>query len=170
MNIEKLLEEKGGIRLDVGCGENCQNGFVGMDRRKLKGVDIVHDLEVFPYPLPDDCCLMIMGSHIVEHIKPWLFIDFMNELWRVMKPKGQLAIVHPYGANELFVQDPTHCNMVNAATWQYFDPRYPLWQIYKPKPWFIEKSFPHWQVTGLMEVVMEKLTEDDAKKVELING
>ncbi len=161
MTIKELLKTKGGIRLDIGCGENKQPEFVGMDRRKLPGVDIKHDLEVFPYPLPDACCIAIVGSHIVEHIKPWLMLDFMNELWRIMKVGGQLAFVHPYGVNDLYVQDPTHCNPCNVATWQYFDPTYPLYQIYKPKPWKISPGFPVWQCTGLMEVIFSK-REDNA--------
>ena len=69
MTVAEIIAEKGGIRLDIGCGENKQEGFVGMDARALPGVDIIHDLEVFPWPLPDDCCLTIVGSHIIEHIK-----------------------------------------------------------------------------------------------------
>jgi len=154
------LRNKSGIRLDIGCGEAKQKGFVGLDRRDLKGVDIVHDLEVFPYPLPDECCLVIVGSHLVEHIKPWLMIDFMNELWRIMKPEGQLALSLPYAGSPGFWQDPTHCNGCNQATWQYFDPRFPLYQIYKPKPWKIEDGFPVWQVTGNLEVMMEKIIDN----------
>jgi len=97
------------IKLDVGCGNNKQPGFIGMDKRKLKGVDIVHDLESFPYPIPDNSCRIITASHLVEHIKPWLMIDFMNELWRIMEPGGQLAFAYPYGVNSGFQQDPTHC-------------------------------------------------------------
>ena len=33
---------KAKLNLDVGCGENCQPGFVGMDIRKVKGVEIIH--------------------------------------------------------------------------------------------------------------------------------
>lgn len=158
--IEKLLKKKSGIRLDIGCGESKQKNFVGLDRRPLKGVDIVHDLESFPYPLPDECCLTIVGSHIIEHIKPWLTIDLLNELWRIMKLGGQLALSTPYAGSTGFWQDPTHCNGCVAATFQYFDPHYPLWQIYKPKPWRIEKGFPAWQVNGNMEVLMEKIKID----------
>jgi hypothetical protein len=64
-------EKHKGILLDLGCGENKRHGFVGMDKRKLKGVDIVHDLEIFPYPLESESCLSIVGSHIVEHISPF---------------------------------------------------------------------------------------------------
>jgi len=158
--IAKILEEKGGIQLDLGCGEFKNTGFVGLDKRALPGVDIVWDLEVFPYPLPDESCWAIVGSHIVEHLKPWLMIDFMNELWRILKFQGQLAFAHPYGVNPLFVQDPTHCNPCNEATWQYFDARYPLYQIYKPKPWLMEKGFPQWNISGIMEIYFRKPTPE----------
>lgn len=162
--IRRLLKEAGGIRLDIGCGDNKQKTFVGLDKRKLEGVDIVHDLEVFPYPLPDGCCLVIIGSHIVEHIKPWLMLQFMDELWRIMKVGGQLAMSMPYAGSPGYWQDPTHCNGCNQATWQYFDPIKPLYDIYKPKPWKLEKGFPTWQVTGNMEVIMDKMTEADGMK------
>lgn len=149
-----------GIQLDIGCGESKQKGFVGLDKRDLPGVDIVHDLENFPYPLEDESCLLIVGSHIVEHIKPWLMVDFMNELWRLLKPEGQLALSTPYAGSPGYWQDPTHCNGCNEATWQYFDERSPLYQIYKPKPWHILMGFPVWQVTGNLEVVLEKVDAD----------
>lgn len=152
---------KAGILLDIGCGANKQRGFTGMDKRQLEGVDIVHDLEVFPYPLENESCLTIIGSHIVEHIKPWLMIDFMNELWRIMKIEGKLALSLPYGWSFGYIQDPSHCNPCNEATWQYFDPKYPLYKIYGPKPWEIEKGFPSYQVTGNMEVLMRKMEVDN---------
>jgi hypothetical protein len=120
-------------------------------------MDIIHDLEKFPYPLENEICLTIVGSHIVEHIKPWLMLNFMDELWRIMKYDGQLAFSHPYGFSEGFVQDPTHCNPCNEATWQYFDPKYPLFQVYRPKPWKIEEGFPQWQANGNMEVIFRKI-------------
>lgn len=158
MNLDQLKS----IRLDIGCGENKQPGFVGMDKRNLPGIDVVHDLEVFPWPLEDECCSVIVASHILEHIKPWLTLDIFNEMWRVMKPGGQLAIALPYAGSPGFWQDPTHCNGFNEATFQYFDPAYPLYQIYKPKPWRIEKGFPVWQATGQLEVMMVKIAEEPA--------
>ena len=147
-----------GILLDIGCGENkVDKRFTGMDKRDLPGVDIVHDLEVFPWPLEDETCLTVVASHIIEHIKPWLMLDFMNEIWRVLLDKGQLALSFPYGTSPGFIQDPTHCNPCNEATWQYFDPRFPLYGIYKPKPYHILHSA--WQDNGNMEVLLEKINE-----------
>jgi SAM-dependent methyltransferase len=160
-----LLRSKSGIRLDIGCGANKQEGFVGIDYRKLPGVDIVHNLEKFPYPLPDESVLAAVCSHVVEHINPHggVFMQFMDEIWRVMKPKAQIAIATPYAGTVGYFQDPTHCNPCNELTWTYFDPLDQktggqLYRIYKPKPWKIEFSAYHKE--GNMEVILSKRKED----------
>jgi predicted SAM-dependent methyltransferase len=142
--------------LDLGCGENKQENFTGIDKRDLPGVDIVHDLEVFPWPLEDESCMTVVGAHIFEHIKPWLTIDFMNECHRILVENGQLMLAVPYGWSKGYIQDPTHCNPVNEVTWQYFDPDYELYKIYEPKAWKIEKGFPQYQTNGNLEVLMKK--------------
>lgn len=160
-NIEQLLKEKSGIRLDIGCGGNKTPGFVGMDLRSLDGVDIVHDVESYPWPLPDESVLCAVASHLVEHIAParFGFINFMNEVWRVLKVGGEFAIATPHGYSPGYLQDPTHCNPCNEATWSYFDPEEPntggmLWRIYQPKPWRIK--FLSWDPAANIEVVLVK--------------
>lgn len=163
--IKKALESSKGIKLDVGCGPNKQPGFIGMDLRPVEGVDIVHNAEVVPYPLPDDCCNQILMSHIVEHICPKNIFPMMNELWRIMKVGGQLLISTPYAGSKGFWQDPTHCHGWNEATVVYFDPHPPtiifnneskniFFAIYKPKPWKIIRN--NWYATGNMEIILEK--------------
>lgn len=127
-----------GIMLDIGCGFNKQEGYIGMDKRDVKGVDIVHDLEVFPWPIEDGSCAVVVASHVVEHIKPWHQIDLMNECWRVLRDGGVLMIAVPHGQSFGYMQDPTHCTPWNRATPEYYDPKYPLYQVYRPKPWTIE--------------------------------
>lgn len=178
--IEELLKKHGGIRLDIGGGASPQKGFVNIDRRPLPQVDIVHDLNIHPWPLPDDCALLAIASHLVEHIPPvamsyiitdegvkertWFpFMAFMDEAWRVLRPEAQFAIAMPYGASGGFYQDPTHCNPCNEATWAYFDPLEPhtggaLYRIYRPKPWKIESL--SWNPSANMEVVMSKRRPD----------
>lgn len=159
------LKDKKGIRLDVGCGESKQKGYVGLDIRKLEGVDIVHDMEIVPYPLPKESCLSIIACHVVEHINPanFRFINVMNEWWRIMKPNGRLMITMPYGYSKGFLQDPTHCNPRNEITWAYFDPTHPsgLYTIYCPRPWKILLN--SWHIDGNMEVVLEKIPGEDVK-------
>jgi len=163
-SLRKLFASKLGIDLDVGCGEAKQKNFVGMDIRKVKGVDIVHNAEVFPWPLPDSCCNKILLSHLWEHIKPWLSIKFMDECWRVMKEDGQLLISTPYAGSFGYYQDPTHCNPANEATWSYFDPAYPLYGIYKPRPWKIVRNT--YQMNHNLEAILEKRKSPEVKDAE----
>lgn len=167
MDIDKLLKDKSGIRLDIGCGANKNQGFVGIDMLPLKGVDIVHDLETFPWPLPDECVLTATASHVLEHIQPHkgVFISVMNEIWRVMKPYGQFAFVVPHGESPGFIQDPTHCNPMNETTMHYFDPDPEnnsmgpaLYNFYRPKPWKIVRQY--FDQGGNLEVLLEKRPMD----------
>jgi hypothetical protein len=133
---DKLLKSKQGIRLDVGCGDNKQPNCVGMDRRKRPGVDIVWDVQDLPWkPFPDECCTFILMSHLYEHIEPKYRIDVIDECWRIMKVDGELWIASPYYQSAGAYQDPTHYTCPTEASFTYFDPDYPLYGVYKPKPW-----------------------------------
>jgi SAM-dependent methyltransferase len=157
------IEKKTGILLDVGCGLDKTPTFVGIDKIAGPGVDIVHDLEVFPWPLDDESCLTVVVRHVVEHIKPWLTLQFFDELWRVLKPRGQIAVMTPYAGSSLYWADPTHCNGFTEKTFWYFDPEIlgGLWRIYKPKPWKIEKGFPMYKQDGVIECLMSKRGLDE---------
>lgn len=90
--LTRAIEAKRGIQLDVGCSDHKQEGWVGMDKRKVNGVDIVHDLERFPYPLPDNCCTQILCSHVMEHLNPQCAVTVMDEFWRIMKPDRKSVV------------------------------------------------------------------------------
>ena len=149
--------------LDLACGNNKQRFSIGMDKRKLDGVDIVHDMEELPWPFEDEHFTRIIASHIVEHLKPWLMIDIMNEAWRVSQVGGQMLIVTPYAGSFGFYQDPTHIKAWNEATPLYFDPdKSPvLYGFYKPKPWKIMVNT--WHTGGTLEVLLEKRDEKHEK-------
>jgi predicted SAM-dependent methyltransferase len=146
------------IHLDVGCGFRKNDGFIGMDRREVPGVDIVHDAEDLPWPLEDESCAVITMSHLIEHVKPWLTVDIIDECWRVLEPGGVLLIVTPYATSFGYYQDPTHCNPWNEATVTYFIQEEPLYEIYRPKPWKLDNLF--WNLYGNIEIAMRKLNEN----------
>ena len=166
-----LLKKHSGIKLDIGCGENKQVGFVGMDIRPGNGVDIVQDLEKFPWPLPDESVVIATATHVLEHINPanFIFMNFMNEVWRVMKPEGRFAINVPYAGSPGYWQDPTHCNGINEVTFHYFDPlsRTGLYTIYRPKPWKIVDGTLTWTANGNLEVILEKRRIDKSYNVAM---
>jgi SAM-dependent methyltransferase len=130
----RLLKQHQGIRLDVGCGDRKQKGYIGIDQRRVPGVDIVHDITKTPWPLPESCAMVVVLTHVWEHIHPTRTLDVMAEIHRVSRDDGIVMMSGPYGLGNRFVQDPTHCNPSNEATFMYWDKLHPsrLWEVYKP--------------------------------------
>lgn len=157
--VQALLKEPR-VKLDVGCGASLEQGWIGLDiQQDLPGSGLInHDIENYPWPLPDESVDLVKAAQVVEHISPaqFGFIKWMNEVWRVLKIEGQLMIAMPYGVSAGFLQDPTHCNPRNEHTWRYFDPLdvSKLYRYYHPKPWkILSCQFDTW---GNMEVALEK--------------
>jgi SAM-dependent methyltransferase len=69
--IDSIWKGSQVVKIDLGCGENKQHGCVGVDFRKLPGVDVVQNLTIFPWlAIPDQCADVVMSSHLLEHINP----------------------------------------------------------------------------------------------------
>lgn len=109
------------VGVDLGCGQIKQpiefftenfkttpTKVIGVDIVDCEGVDIVHDLTIFPYPFKDESVDMIFASHFVEHLDGIERMKFMDECWRILKPEGKMRLVHPYYKSVRAVQDPTH--------------------------------------------------------------
>lgn len=160
--MNKKVEAKTGINLDIGGGYNPHPGYVNMDMMDIPEVDIVWDIETFPWPLKDESVNRAIASHVLEHINPHkgIFIKVMDELWRVLKPGAQFAFVVPHGESPGYIQDPTHCNPINELTMHYFDPakQTGLYAFYKPKPWQIDEMYS--SNPGTIECVMTKRRDD----------
>lgn len=160
----KKLQKKKGILLDFGCGKKKQGPhWIGMDKRKLPSVDIVHDLEKIPYPFKDESVLTTVASHVLEHLDPRLTVAIFNEIWRITVPGGQFVIATPFAGSREYWKDPTHCNGFTEETFTYFDPEANsvLYNVYRPKPWKIEKLY--WHPDGFIECVLAKRRENEAK-------
>ena len=151
-----------GILLDIGCRNRKEPHFVGLDSRPSDGVDIVHNIEEFPYPLEPESVLTIKCAHVLEHVKPWLVVPFMDEMWRLLVSGGQLAISAPYAYSMGMMMDPTHCTNVTDVTFQYFDPDYVLFQHYQPLPWKIEHLA--WKLDANVEAILRKREEMDSSR------
>lgn len=96
------------IRLDLGAGDNCREGFTGVDNAKGCSAKIKHDLTVTPWPFESDSVDEVVSSHFLEHLTGPERILFMDELWRVMKVGAKATIQVPYWSSMRAVQDPTH--------------------------------------------------------------
>jgi len=96
--------------LDLGCGNNkhkIKNATViGLDKIKLKGVDVIWDLEKTPLPFNDNYFDEIIASHILEHIEN--LESLLNDLYRILKPSGIIKIWVPNAPSHVAFDHPEH--------------------------------------------------------------
>lgn len=160
-----LLKSKSQVNISLGGSSIESKNYINVDIKPGLDVDIVHDLEIYPWPFPDECADLLVASHIVEHINPvkFGFINWMNEAWRILKVGGQMLVATPYAGSMGYWQDPTHVHGFNEVSFYYFDPEQQidgkeLYHYYKPKPWKVVNIA--WNIEGNLEVLLEKRRED----------
>ncbi len=90
-DIQKKVKGHKFISLDVGCGAFKRHGALGMDIRPLEGVDIVHDFSQFPWPIPDDVCMLVTANHVLEHVPKWGAPPQIHALTQLLIKKGVIT-------------------------------------------------------------------------------
>jgi SAM-dependent methyltransferase len=107
-------------KLNLGCGSLPERGWVNVDLADLPGVDVVHDLDVFPWPWEDGSIERIKAYDIFEHIaRP---LEFMRECHRVLRAGGILDIHTCYWRSQNAFTDPTHLRACTEETFDYWIP------------------------------------------------
>ncbi len=106
--------------LDVGCGTSKSENAVGLDFYDLPGVDVVHDLNQYPWPFEVGTFDEVHILDVLEHLdQP---IRAMEEIYRVLKLGGEIYIrVVPWNHYYAF-SDPTHKWFFAEKYFDFFTP------------------------------------------------
>lgn len=109
-------------KLMLASGQERKSGYVHHDRTLLlPGIDVAHDLNVFPWPWEDDSWDWIEFSDCLEHLRADM-VQVMDELWRITAPDGHVFIHTAEEGSWQLATDPTHVRGFRLDSFDYFDP------------------------------------------------
>jgi predicted SAM-dependent methyltransferase len=77
------------MRLNLGCGNQKIDGFVGVDL--CPEAELHHDLRK-PLPFEDNSIEEILAIHVVESFYRWEFPSILTDWYRVLKVGGKITI------------------------------------------------------------------------------
>jgi len=112
--------------VDLGCGPNKVPGAVGVDVHKFDDVDVVCDLNKYPWPLNDNEYDVIWSNQFIEHVTDVKV--FLREIHRIGKNGAEVHITTPHFSSSLSWGDFTHfrhlgtkwhCNVTKKKTYMF---------------------------------------------------
>ncbi len=81
-------------KLNLGCAGFKKDGYINVDWVPDVKPDVVHDLNIFPYPFEENYFDIIEADHVLEHLDR--VFPVMKEIHRILKPGGELKIKVPH--------------------------------------------------------------------------
>lgn len=146
------------IILNLGCGKTRIPDSIGVDKMKLDDyVDVIHDLDITPYPFPDNFADEVHLYHTLEHLHDP--IKKIEEVHRILKPGGLLYVRVPHFSCFGAFADITHIRPFGYTSFDYFEENqmYDYYSKAKFKIMFREiKYFGLYPNTGLYEKYIHK--------------
>jgi SAM-dependent methyltransferase len=125
-------------QLLVGCGNSRERRIVVQGRQDWGelvtidhdpdcGADVLHDLDVTPWPFGDGVFDEVHAYEVLEHLGQqgdWrAFFRHFGEIWRVLKPGGHLAATVPDWRSEWAWGDPSHTRVIAPGTLLFLSQR-----------------------------------------------
>jgi ubiquinone/menaquinone biosynthesis C-methylase UbiE len=120
--------------LDIGCGTTKFQGAIGVDCIELPGVDIVANLNIFPWPFEDNSIDRIIFKHSISHFND--IVQIMEEVHRICKPGAVVDILAPHYSSDNYLTDPTHKMSLGYRSMNYFCTNIPNWKYQYSKAKF----------------------------------
>jgi hypothetical protein len=111
------------IKLDLGCGPNPKEGFIGVDSIKFNDNIVQLQIGSDVWPWEDNSVEEAHCSHTIEHLTnfndKWERVHFFNELYRVLQPGGKCTLIFPHWSSNRYYGDPTHKEVISEMAFYY---------------------------------------------------
>jgi len=106
------------VIIEFGCGNSKHPDAIGVDSNPRTQADIIHNMDMFPYPFEDDYADRIICHNVLEHVDD--FIRVMEEIWRIGKPGCHIELSGPFMSSVNYFSDPTHRRAFTSRSFDYF--------------------------------------------------
>ncbi len=116
------------VVVDLGCGNKKRPNTIGVDFNERTKADIIHNLNIFPYPFEGGSIDKIYIDNTLEHLDEPLKV--MEELYRIVKADGIVKVIVPYFRSAAAFIDPTHKHFFTVESFSYYDPEHIICQQY----------------------------------------
>jgi len=107
----------------MGCGTKKLHDHHNVDMLSIVQPDEVVDLDIVPWPWPDNSFSVITAKNILEHLGPTSkdFLNIIREMYRVSRPGALWEIALPHWRCDTALDDPTHVRLLTHTTFTLFD-------------------------------------------------
>ncbi|QTA81892.1 SAM-dependent methyltransferase, type 11 [Desulfonema limicola] len=125
-------------KLNLGSGSFKKKGYINIDISGDNDPDVIHNLEILPYPFANESFDLIEADHCLEHLNDPFSV--MKELNRILKYNGKLIIRVPHFSRAM--THPQHKRGFDVTFPLYFDENFS--GGYTGTKYICEKVELHW--------------------------
>lgn len=173
--MEPAPDAAAGPVLDVGCGRAKLPGATGIDIANIPGVDVVHDLDRLPWPLPSSTYGYVRLRSVLEHLGDVMGV--LAEVHRVSLPGALVVIGVPHFSSANAYTDPTHRHYFSSRFLDYLIDGTELHQafgFYTDIRFQLEARWvtlaPFWNRLGLARLVNRRLEAYETYLCNVVRG
>ena len=109
------------MKLNLGCDPDIRPDYINVDGSynlllKPSAEIVIHDLNQFPWPFPDNCADEILMWHVLEHLPDTFKV--VTEVKRILKKGGKFWGQVPYGPSHDGRTHWQHCRFFVARSFE----------------------------------------------------
>jgi len=150
------------IKINLGAGSQILQGYLNHDLVSLPGINVVHNLNEYPWPWDDSSVDEFLAYDVLEHLDD--LVLSLEEIYRILKPGGLCRISVPYWNSWCAQADPTHKRGFHEITFRFFDvdsvycrdrPYYTKARFYIVSECFVLAPFtPYFTLPGCRQILI----------------
>jgi SAM-dependent methyltransferase len=151
-------------KINLGAGNDIRKDFINHDIDQIGNIDVVHDLNIYPWPWENNSIDEILALDIYEHLDN--FIKSMEETHRILKDNGNVFLKVPYWNSSSAYIDPTHKRGFHELTFDFFDPSR---EFCKLRPYYSTARFKIISIAYIINLFQPYISVPFIKKIKVQN-